>query len=39
MINENVCCCFMSQFPQEIIDQEKARRVEVERIPQCHKSS
>ncbi len=22
MINENICCCFMSQFPQYIIDEE-----------------
>jgi len=25
MIGEGVCCCFMSQFPQEILDEEKAR--------------
>jgi len=24
MINEGICCCFMSQFPQKIIDEETA---------------
>ena len=38
MINENVCCCFMSQFPQHIIDEEKAGKAEVDRVPQCHKT-
>jgi len=38
MINENVCCCFMSQFPQDIIDEEKAGKAEVDRVPQCHKT-
>ena len=38
MINENVCCCFMGQFPQEIIDEEKARTTEVDRVPTCKKS-
>jgi len=38
MINENVCCCFMGQFPQEIIDEEKARTTEVDRVPSCKKS-
>jgi len=35
MINENVCCCFMSQFPQSVIDEEKARKPEVDRVPTC----
>jgi sirohydrochlorin cobaltochelatase len=26
MIDEGVCCCFMSQFPQEVIDAERAAR-------------
>ncbi len=26
MIDEGVCCCFMSQFPQEVIDDERAKR-------------
>lgn len=28
MIDEGVCCCFMSQFPQEVIDEERALRKE-----------
>ncbi|MBG6207631.1 sirohydrochlorin cobaltochelatase [Labrenzia sp. EL_126] len=28
MIDQGVCCCFMSQFPQEIIDEERALRIE-----------
>ncbi len=40
MIGENVCCCFMGQFPQTVIDEENARMVESgspanHRIPQC----
>ena len=35
MINENVCCCFMSQFPQEIIDEEQARKPVLEGTPSC----
>lgn len=35
MINENLCCCFMSQFPQEIIDEEKARKPELPGTPSC----
>ncbi len=27
MIDEGVCCCFMSQFPQAVIDDERARRM------------
>ncbi len=30
MIDEGVCCCFMSQFPQEVIDEERALRVAAE---------
>jgi len=26
MIDEGVCCCFMSQFPQEVIEEERAGR-------------
>ncbi len=28
MIDENVCCCFMSQFPQEVIDEERTLRMQ-----------
>ena len=38
MINENVCCCFMGQFPQEIIDEEQALRPEVDAEPSCRTS-
>ena len=38
MINENVCCCFMGQFPQEIIDEEQALRPIVDREPSCKTS-
>jgi sirohydrochlorin cobaltochelatase len=38
MINENVCCCFMSQFPQSVIDEEKARKPEVDRVPTCQRA-
>jgi len=37
MINDNVCCCFMGQFPQEIIDDEKMRKEELAGIPSCKK--
>jgi sirohydrochlorin cobaltochelatase len=30
-----VCCCFMRQFPQYVIDEEKAIKVEREGIPMC----
>ena len=30
MIDEGVCCCFMSQFPQEVIDEERAIRKSAE---------
>ncbi len=40
MIGENICCCFMGQFPQSVIDEELAQRAESssplhDRIPQC----
>lgn len=38
MINENLCCCFMGQFPQHIIDEEKARKPEQDRVPSCKKN-
>ena len=38
MINENICCCFMRQFPQYIIDEEKAIKAELPGTPACKKS-
>jgi len=38
MINENLCCCFMGQFPQHIIDEEKSSKAVVDRVPQCQKT-
>jgi len=38
MINENVCCCFMGQFPQSIIDEEMANKPLQEGVPSCKKS-
>jgi sirohydrochlorin cobaltochelatase len=35
MINDNVCCCFMRQFPQSVIDEEKAIKAEAEGTPVC----
>jgi len=40
MIDENVCCCFMGQFPQAVVDEERALRLAsgnsaVDQIPQC----
>ena len=40
MIDENVCCCFMGQFPQAVVDQERALRLAlgrpvIDQIPQC----
>jgi sirohydrochlorin cobaltochelatase len=35
MINENLCCCFMGQFPQHIIDEETALRAPVDQVPSC----
>ncbi len=37
MINENLCCCFMGQFPQEIITEEKAKKPELPGTPSCKK--
>ncbi len=38
MINENICCCFMGQFPQHIIDEEKAIKKELPGTPSCKRS-
>jgi sirohydrochlorin cobaltochelatase len=38
MINENVCCCFMSQFPQSVIDEETARKPVLEGTPSCQRA-
>ena len=44
MIGENICCCFMSQFPAEVIKEEMAIRdaaglfVDDKRVPQCKKN-
>ncbi len=38
MINDNLCCCFMSQFPQHVIDEEKAKKNEVDGVPSCKKN-
>ena len=41
MIDENVCCCFMSQFPDHVIEQEREARkakglsVDEQRTPTC----
>jgi sirohydrochlorin cobaltochelatase len=40
MIDENVCCCFMGQFPQAVIDEERALRLAagieaVDQVPTC----
>ena len=35
MINENICCCFMSQFPQYIIDEELKVKPERPGTPRC----
>jgi len=34
MIDENVCCCFMSQFPQSVIDEERKLRLEAGPVDQ-----
>jgi len=36
MINDNVCCCFMAQFPSEIIAQEQ-QDLNSDRVPTCKK--
>jgi len=33
MIDENVCCCFMGQFPQEVVDEERALRADKSEEP------
>lgn len=38
MINDNICCCFMGQFPQAIIDEEKAIKPVREGKPSCKRS-
>ena len=43
MIDENVCCCFMGQFPQAVVDEERALRLAlgrpvIDQIPQCNLS-
>ncbi len=35
MINDNVCCCFMRQFPQSVIDEETVMKQEGEGSPVC----
>ena len=35
MINENICCCFMSQFTQDILDQELAQKPLLDGTPVC----
>lgn len=37
MINENVCCCFMGQFPQQIIDEEASNKPVSRRTPGCRR--
>ncbi|TXR53647.1 sirohydrochlorin chelatase [Reinekea thalattae] len=39
MIDENVCCCFMSQFPQHVIDEERAKgKPTNNNTPSCKKN-
>lgn len=38
MINENVCCCFMGQFPQHIVDEEQQLKAEQAGTPSCKKN-
>lgn len=38
MIDENVCCCFMGQFPQDIIDEERLNKVEIPGTPSCKRN-
>jgi len=35
MVNDNVCDCFMSQLPDEVIAEERAKGKAVERTPVC----
>ena len=37
MINENLCCCFIGQFPQAIIAEEKAKKPEIPGTLSCKK--
>ena len=37
MINDNVCCCFMAQFPEEVIKQEQ-QDLNQDRMPTCKQS-
>ncbi|ORU94398.1 MAG: sirohydrochlorin cobaltochelatase [Cycloclasticus sp. symbiont of Bathymodiolus heckerae] len=38
MINDNVCCCFMGQFPASVIEEEKRVKVEKAGTPSCKKN-
>lgn len=38
MINDNVCCCFMSQFPQAVIEEEQAVKAKQPGTPACKNS-
>jgi len=38
MINDNVCCCFMGQFPQHVVDEEKELKAELPGTPSCKKN-
>lgn len=43
MIDENVCCCFMGQFPDHVVEEERQRRAAKGRVasdatPQCRAS-
>ena len=35
MINENVCCCFMGQFTQDILDEELSSKPLLDGVPSC----
>ena len=35
MINENVCCCFMGQFTQDILDEELNSKPLLDGVPSC----
>jgi sirohydrochlorin cobaltochelatase len=35
MINENVCCCFMGQFTQDILDEELSNKPLLDGVPSC----
>ena len=43
MIDENVCCCFMSQFPDHVVEEERQKRNEQEliadseQVPTCQR--